>query len=146
MALLPDPDTLLAVADRITRHATAIRRHAQVLAAAVGHTTWHGAAARAFAGEALEVCVSLRRSADRLDDAASALRRHAARVRAVLHELARAANDAAHVGLDANRVVADVVVDPDHLGRDTRHLVGSAVQATGDAVHAAGHVLHAVGI
>ena len=91
MPMLPDPDTLLAVADRIARHAAVLRRHADVLGASVGHATWHGTAARSFALEALEVCATLRRSADRLDAAANALRRHAARVRAVLHDLAHAA-------------------------------------------------------
>lgn len=121
MSLLPDPDALVAVADRITAHATAVRRHAQLLAGSLGHTTWFGAAAQAFAHVALEVCGSLRRCAERLDAAAAHLRQHAARVRAALDELADAAAGAARVGLHA-------------------------VQSATELGHAAGHVLHAVGI
>ncbi|WP_375497466.1 hypothetical protein [uncultured Jatrophihabitans sp.] len=114
MSLLPNPDTLLAVAGRIARHAAALRRHAELLAASLGHTTWHGAAARSFAHEALEVCASLRRSAERLDSAAAALRQHAARVRGELTVLSRATTGALHtagVGVHVAGDVAHEVLD-----------------------------------
>jgi uncharacterized protein YukE len=136
MSLLPDPTTLLAVADRITRHAASLRHHARLLVGSLAQSTWHGAAARAFAHEALEVCMSLRRSADRLDAAAGALRGHAARVRAELDVLARTATGAAHLAGSAVQVAGDVAGEA----------AGGAVHAAGGAVHAAGRALDAVGI
>ena len=125
MSLLPDPDALFAVADRIERHASAVRRHAEVLSRSTAGNGWHGTAARTFAAAALEVCLALRRSADGLDAAAGALRRHAAHVRAVVDGLARAAVGVVEVGSVGARVGS------------------SAVQAvTGTA----GHVLDAVGV
>ena len=140
MSLLPDPAALLAVADRITRHAASLRRHAQLLVGSLAQATWHGHAARAFAHEAMEVCLSLRRSADRLDTAAGALRRHAARVRTELDVLARTATGAAHLAGTAVDVAVDVAGDV------AGGAVGGAVHVAGGAAHAAGRVLDAVGI
>ncbi len=113
MASLADPDELDVVAARIERHADQLRERASRLVAAADAVGWHSVAAGAFRAEVGGVAAAFRRAADRVDDAAHALRRHAATVRRVQDLLAaaeRAADAGAH-GLE-------------HLAGDALHLVG----------------------
>jgi uncharacterized protein YukE len=82
--LFADPGELYAIADRIARHADAVRSNATALAAAIAHDRWRGIAAEVFAGEAGRLLKDMWACARRLDDAADALRRHAGRVQALL--------------------------------------------------------------
>jgi uncharacterized protein YukE len=79
-SLLADPGELQAIAARIGLHAAQARTRSVGLAAAVGALDWRGLAAEAFRGQAEITTTGLRLAADRLDDAADSLRRHAARV------------------------------------------------------------------
>src|SRR3954467_12718523 len=73
--LIPDTDAMYAVADRITGHAAAARQRGGALGAALAAVDWHGLAADAFDAMSHGVLVGLRSAADRLDDAAAALRK-----------------------------------------------------------------------
>jgi uncharacterized protein YukE len=87
MSILPDPAELLAIADRIGSHAGAVRARAHQLGRAEAASGWSGLAADAFRLEAADTVAALVGAAGRLDDAADALRRHAARVRQALELL-----------------------------------------------------------
>ena len=90
-----DPAEITALAGRIERHAEAIRTAARRLACAVVATSWDGRAARCFDGAAADLVRGLHTAAQRLDDAAAALRRHAAAVGDTLATLRRLAADGA---------------------------------------------------
>jgi uncharacterized protein YukE len=87
MSILPDPAELLGIADRISTHAGAVRARAHQLGRAAATSGWSGPAAEAFRLEADDTIAALHGAAGRLDDAADALRRHAARVRHVVELL-----------------------------------------------------------
>lgn len=127
MALLPDPQELRAIAARIGSAATAARAQAAHLQARVAGVAWHGAAATVFDLLAGDVVTGLRRSADRLDDAADALRRHAANVEHALAMMLRAGSDGVTVGADLVHGVADEVLHPSRLLGDTAALVSDGV-------------------
>lgn len=118
--LLADPSELYAIADRIARHADGVRSNSTALAVAVANDHWRGIASDVFSAEARSVANDMRACARRLDDAADALRRHAARVQGVLGELAR-------------------------LSRDVERFGETAVHEVGHLLAGAGHVLALVG-
>jgi uncharacterized protein YukE len=132
MPTLPDPAALCAVADRIAGHAAAARDRATRLDQAGAATGWTGAAALAFLSQLQLASSSLRYAAGRLDDAAEALRHHAAQVGALLGDIARLGT--AEVGL-----VDDLVhLRPDRALGDVGDIVGSAGSIVGDALHVIG--------
>jgi uncharacterized protein YukE len=106
--LLPDPDALRAIADRIQLYAVVTRARGGRLRGYLHGLDWHGAAASAFHAEAAVALGALGFAADRLDSAADALRRHADNVGAVRYALTHLLDDAEAVteltidlGLDA---------------------------------------------
>lgn len=108
--LIGDPAELRAIADRISRHADAVRAGAGTLAAAVAGDRWHGFASDVFDAEAAALIHGMRACAARLDDAADALRRHADRVQAVLDEIKRVWHAIEGVGMAVVHEVGEVVV------------------------------------
>lgn len=124
MSVLPDPADLAAIADRIAGHAAAARDRASRLDRAVAAAGWTGSAASAFHLEAQVASDTLRSAASRLDDAADALRRHAARISGLLAGLIRLGT--AELGL-----VKDALTDPGQLLPDTVDLIGDALNAIG---------------
>ena len=78
--LLPDTRELRALATRIDAVAHTARRNGEHLRRRLAATHWSGPAARAFDLQAEIVLHALRTSANRLDDAADALRAHAGAV------------------------------------------------------------------
>lgn len=107
--LVLDVSELYRIADRIARHADAVRAAAGTLAAAIANDRWRGIASDAFSAEATSVLRDMRAAADRLDDAADALRRHAGRVDALLAEAKRIVDDVVGVGASAVHDVAQAV-------------------------------------
>jgi uncharacterized protein YukE len=124
VSVLPDPAELNAIADRIAGHAAAARDRAARLDGSIAGVGWRGPAAAAFLVQAQFATGSLRGAASRLDDAADALRRHAARVGAMVGDLAR-------VGIAGVNLADDLV----HVR------VGDAMHDVGDVVSGAGDVL-----
>jgi uncharacterized protein YukE len=99
MAVLPDAAALEAVARRIGGHADDLRSRASRLAATAEGVRWHSTAAAAFRGEMHDLACRFRGAADEIDDAAHALRQHAAAVRrgeAVVRAAERTAIAAVH--------------------------------------------------
>lgn len=123
MALLPDPQDLRAIAARIAASAAAARAEAAHLQARVAGVAWQGAAATAFELLAGDVIGGLRRSADRLDDAADALRRHAANVEHALTVLVHASSEGVAIGAGLVHGAADEVLHPSRLVADTASLL-----------------------
>jgi len=105
-----DPGELHAIADRIARHADAVRSNAAALAAAIAHDHWRGTAAEVFAAEAGSLLADMRAAARRLDDAADALRRHAARVQGLIDVVRRAWADVEGWSQALVHDVSDLVV------------------------------------
>jgi hypothetical protein len=136
MSVLPDPADLAAIADRIAAHAAVTRERAARLDHAVVATGWSGIAAAAFHLEAKLATDSLRSAAARLDDAADALRRHAARIGALIADIAR-------LGTDELGLVKDALTDPHRVLPDTIGVLGDGVHVLGDV---AGGALHAIGL
>jgi uncharacterized protein YukE len=122
-ALFADPGELRAVADRIARHAAAARAQAGAIGAHLAQPGWAGVAARAFHTHARALMRDLRRAAQRVDDAADALRRHAANVEHALAGLARLAADGVDLGVDVAHTVGDLATNPGNLLNDGRTLV-----------------------
>lgn len=145
MSLLPDPDEIYAIADRIAAHAVAARARANQLGTAIAAADWHGFAADAFHVTADGVLGGLRRAADRLDDAADALRRHASTVRRVLDALAMLGHDALGLGVDLDVALVDGVLHPDRLLGDTAVVLVDAGQVLGDVGSALGDVFGGLG-
>lgn len=131
MPVLPDPAELEAIAARIERHADALRGQAARLVATLAGTHWQGVAADAFHAQAHAALLALRGSADRLDTAARALRRHAERVRVLVADLAAA-------GADSVRAAQDLLVHPDHLLGDAGRLLGDGLDLADDALSLVG--------
>jgi hypothetical protein len=98
-------------------------------------TRWSGPAAAAFDDEARMATDTLRTAAARLDSAADALRRHAARVSGVLGDLAR-------LGSAELDMAKDLLVHPDQLLPDAVEVLGGGVRVAGDVV---GGALHLIG-
>jgi len=142
MSVLPDPADLAAIADRIAAHAAATRDRAARLDHAVAAVGWKGFAAAAFDHEAQLATDTLRNAAARLDAAADALRRHAARISVLIADIVQ-------LGADELDLVKDALTHPGQVLPDTVGLVGDGVHAVGDAigdtVHAIGGVCHAIG-
>lgn len=103
--IFADPSELYAIAERISRHADAVRSNASALAAAIATDRWRGLAAEVFAAEAGSVLKDMWTCARRLDDAADALRRHAGRLQGVLDLVKQALIDVEGWG---SAVVRDV--------------------------------------
>lgn len=135
MPLLPWPEELLAIADRIAGHAGAARARADTLARAAAAVHWHGAAAAAFRDSADAVLSGLRWSSARLDDAATTLRVHAHRVTDVLTELRHAVDDLDDVGTalvhTAGRDARGLITGAGAAAVDTGALLGDAVRVFG---------------
>jgi len=136
MSLLPDPVDLVAIADRIAAHAATTRDRATRLDQATAATGWTGPAAASFEVEARLATDTLRGAANRLDDAADALRRHAARVGAIL-------NDLVHLGSAELGLAGDLVRHPGQVLPDVVGVVGDSAHVVGDV---AGGVLDLVGL
>jgi uncharacterized protein YukE len=99
MSVLPDAAALDAVARHISGHAEDLRSRASRLAAAAEGVRWHSTAAAAFRGDVHDLACRFRRAAGEVDDAAHALRQHAAAVRraeAVVGAAERTAMTAIH--------------------------------------------------
>ena len=119
MSWYGDPDALDGLARRLERDASAVRAQARALVVAAEATAWEGAAAQAFRRSVDGDAARVARAADRLDEAASELRRHADEVRAQLARL-RALEQAVTGWFDdqasrleqAARAVVDAVTDP----------------------------------
>lgn len=152
-----DPAEITALAGRIERHADAVRAAARRLGSAVAATTWDGRAARCFDGAAADLVHGLYVAAQRLDDAASALRRHAAAVGdalATLHRLAADGGDLLHDSAGGALDVLGAQLDPlgivgpgaDGLLRDGGRIAGDLGHLGRDAGHALGSALHVVGV
>lgn len=127
MSFLPDPGELRAIAERISGHATATRARAFGLGGAVAAVDWHGLAASAFRSEAHAAISGLRGAGGRLDDAADALREHAARV-------AQLYDDVKALGIDGFQTAEDIVLRPDRLLSDSARLVADGKHLFGDAL------------
>jgi uncharacterized protein YukE len=113
--LLADPSELYAIADRIARHADAVRSSSTILAAAVANDHWRGIASAVFSAEARSVVNDMRAGARRLDDAADALRRHAGRVQGVLGEFTKMWHDVDRFGQTVVHDVGHLLVGAGHL-------------------------------
>ncbi len=99
MSLPGDPAALDTAARHINHHADDLRARACRLAAAADGVRWHSTAAGAFRRDVRGLAGGFRRVADDVDDAADALRRHAAtvrRVRAAIGAAEHAAASAVH--------------------------------------------------
>jgi hypothetical protein len=97
-SLIADTADLHRRATHIRGHAAAVRHLAAQLARQVDAVHWDSAAAGMFRAQAHGVAAMLRHTADRLDDAADALDRHAARVHAEWEVVAGTAEALAHAG------------------------------------------------
>jgi len=75
-----DPDRILALAALLARHGDLVRDETRGLVAAAEAAPWQGRAAEAAREQARRRAADLRRCADAHDDAAAALRAHAAEV------------------------------------------------------------------
>jgi uncharacterized protein YukE len=131
MSFLPDPAALEGLADRIGGHARATRARAVRLTGAVGGTDWQGLAAEVFHAEAHMLCAGLRAAAGRLDDAADALRRHAGRVGAIVHDLAA-------LGEDGAQTLDDLVHHPGRVPGDVAGLLHAGKNLAEDALSMVG--------
>ena len=138
MSPIPSPAEMLAVADRITAHAHATRDRAAQLGAAVSGAHWRGTAADAFYGQANVLISGLRSAADRLDDAADALRRHAYRVLDRLHQLAELSRDLGSVGGDVVRGAGDMVLHPQRIFDDGVSVFGDSSSLVRDVAKLVG--------
>jgi len=142
MSVLPDPADLVAIADRIAAHAAATRDRAARLERAVAATGWAGFAASAFDHEAQLATGTLRSAAARLDTAADALRRHAARISSLI-------GDIVHLGADEVGLAKDALTHPGQVLPDAVDVAGDGVRVVGDVVggtvHALGGMCHAIG-
>jgi uncharacterized protein YukE len=111
----------MATADRISRHADALRARATALIASASRTRWQSRAATSFRHEVDGIARDMRRAADRVDHAADALRRHARTVERELHALQVAASAAAHAATAGTLGVAHAA---EHAGHSALHAMG----------------------
>lgn len=87
MAWYGDPDVLDAHARRLGADADGVRARAQALEASVAQLRWQGQGADAFRRTVEQDADHLHRAARELDEAAAAMRAHAADVRARLAQI-----------------------------------------------------------
>jgi uncharacterized protein YukE len=146
MSLLPDPAEIYAIADRIAGHAVSARARADALGTAIAGADWHGLAAEAFDVMAYGVLGGLRRAADRLDDAADALRRHASTVQHLLDTLAVLGHDLLGLGFDLDLTLLDGMLHPELLLGDASDVLGEVGNVLGDAGGVLGDVGGLIGI
>ena len=119
MAWYGEPDVLDAHARRLSADAAGVRARAGALDAAVAQLSWQGPASQAFRRSVERDADHLHRAARELDEAAAAMRAHAAEVQARLARI-RALEQAVSGWFDdqlrslqaAARAVADAVSDP----------------------------------
>jgi uncharacterized protein YukE len=90
MAIGPTFDSLDDIATVLDAHADELRRRVLRLDAAAAALDWESPAARAFRAHQAEVSARLRQCADRLEQAATEFRRHAATARERLEAMTRA--------------------------------------------------------
>jgi uncharacterized protein YukE len=124
MAVPIDPAVLEGVARHISEHADDLRARASRLAAAADHVRWHSSGADGFRGDVRHLVDAFRRAATGVDDAADALRRHAAAVRraeAVLRAAERVAAGAVHGAHDVGKTAVNAAED---TVKSLGHLVG----------------------
>lgn len=119
MSWYGDPDALDAHARLLAADADGVRARARALESSVAQMRWQGEGAQAFRRTVEGDADHLHRAARELDEAASAMRAHAADVRARLAQiraLERAVagwfDDQLRSLQDAARAVADAVTDP----------------------------------
>jgi len=98
MAVLPDCASLETVARQMDGHGEDLRGRASRLLAAAESVRWRSPAATTFRADVHDLAVAFRRAAGEIDDAAHALRRHAAAVRRA-EAVVRAAEHAAMAAL-----------------------------------------------
>ena len=139
--LVPDTGDMYSVADRISAHAAGTRQRAAELAAALGATDWHGIAAGTFGAAAAGLLAGMRTAADRLDDAAAALRQHAANVDTVVHDAEHLVEDGAALGHDLLDGAADSLTAPQRLPGDALSIVGDVGSVAGDVGGALGDLI-----
>ena len=139
--LVPDTGEMYSVADRISAHAAGTRQRAAELAAALGATDWHGLAADTFDAAASGLLASMRTAADRLDDAAAALRQHAANVNTVVRDAEHLVADGAALGSDLLDGAADSLTAPQHLPGDALSIAGDVGSVAGDVGGALGDLI-----
>ena len=106
MAVLTDPARLDALARHISSHADDLRTRSVRLAAAPEGVRWRSTAARVFRADVRGLAGDFRRAANRVDDAAQAMRRHASAVRHVQAAI-----------LAAERTAAAATHGVEHAGR-----------------------------
>lgn len=144
MSLFPDPGEMFAIADRIAAHARTVRARARILHRAVDSTGWQGPAATAFRVSADGVLLALASCADRLDDAADAMRRHACTVRKELDVLDHLRSVLIGVGIDVFDLVHAGVVTPVELLHGAGHVldhVDGLLDDAGNLIDDAGHAI-----
>lgn len=124
MSLLPDPSELYATADRITRHAEALRARSSRLIASAAQARWHSTAATAFRDDVAEIAAHMRIAAGRVEDAADALRRHAHRIENELAVVAAAEAAVVHTAAAAVHTATSAVHAVEHAGGRMLDLVG----------------------
>ena len=115
---LVDPSRLHRTAARIRSEAEALRQRAGLTVAAAAAIRWRGPAAEAFHHRVQALGSSWRRAAERLEQAASDLDRHADQAGARAHEIAvaGAAVTAVTAGVGADAVAGAVRLGHDALG------------------------------
>jgi hypothetical protein len=121
MAVPIDPGALDALARHISAHADDLRSRASRLAAAADGVRWHSTAAGAFRADARGLAGDLRRGATRVDDAAHAMRRHAATVRHVQAVIGGAEHAAAAAARGVGRAAVGAA---EKAGAAVTHLLG----------------------
>ena len=121
MTLLPDPGEIDALARRIAAHATATRSSARRLERDTHSIAWQGVAATAFGLSTAETARALRQAAERLDDAAAALHRHA---RAVEQTVGTLQAFALRTGRALDDVITSAAQDAGSLASGVAHLIG----------------------
>ena len=141
MAPLPDPGHLDDLAQRLSRHADAIRAIPDRTRLVLPAAAWSGAAATAFGSHLAGVLDSIAGSAARVEDAAGALRQLAAAWDSVLADLRRAVRDGTALAGAGARLVGDLVDEPTAVPGDAVHLLRDAGAVARDVVGGAAHLI-----
>lgn len=123
-AALVDPGVLESLARRIDGHAEELRRRGSRLVAAADRVRWRSPAAATFRADVRGLAGAFHRSAGEVDDAAHALRRHAANVRQAEALIRTAERAAATVGRGAGVAARSVVGTAEHAGAVFGRLLG----------------------
>ncbi len=124
MAVLTDPASLDAIARHVSAHAEDLRVRATRLAAAAEGVQWHSTAAQAFRADARGLTGSLRHAATQLDDAAAAMRRHAATVRHVQAAIVAAEHTAVAAAHGVERGGRAALGAAEKTGAAVAHVLG----------------------